>query len=309
VIDIVAQAVLARFIDQGNNLAHLAKSLSSGSINGLKINDTNVKQVMQPYGSNGGKLPEQADALITRVSERLRHKQRSITIWDYEHLVLEAFPGIYKVKCLNHTALPLNAGSGTDWEIAPGHVTVICIPDVRNRNAVNPFEPKTSVRTLTEVKNYLMKYTSPWVDLRIANPVYEQLSISCKVGFAVGKDPGYYTSQLEVALQQYLSPWAFDLQDDIIFGGSVHRSHIIRFIEQQDYVDFVINFKMSHTSRDGKEDDLSEAKAKTSRSIIVSAQHHDIQSGDATCPDCRRLASSTAIVDTKECCSNPCCKN
>ena len=44
----------------------------------------------------------------TRVSERLRHKDRAINLWDYERLILEAFPQIYKAKCLKHTCYEPN---------------------------------------------------------------------------------------------------------------------------------------------------------------------------------------------------------
>ena len=306
-IDVAAQAVLAKFKDDSNNLAHLEKSLPSGTINGLKINDPEIKQVTQPYASSGGKLPEQAGALLTRVSERLRHKQRSVNVWDYERMVLEQFPGIYKVKCLNHTALKVTALDKADWELAPGSVTVICIPDLRNRNAVNPFEPKTSVHLLTEVENYLRNYISPWVSLRVANPKYEQLSVTCKVGLMLGKDPGYYLGQLELALQRFLSPWAFDNQEDIVFGSSIHRSQLIRFIEQQDYVDFVIKFQMDHVIAGVTEYNVAEAKAATGRSIIVSALRHDIKSGDATCQDCK--AESLVSPSQTGCCNNPDCLN
>jgi Baseplate J-like protein len=304
-IEILAQAVTVRFADQGNNLDHLAKSMPASTINGLKINDPEVKKVDQPYSSIGGKLPEQSDAFLTRVSERLRHKQRSINVWDYERIVLEQFPEIYKVKCLNHTELQVSGLGGADLEISPGYVTVICIPDLRNRNAVNPFEPKTSVHTLKSVTDYLRKYASAWVDLRVANPLYEQLKITCKVGFVVGKDPGFYIGQLETAIQQFLSPWAFDHQEEIVFGSSVHRSQIIRFIEQQDYVDYVISFSMDHIKGAQIDANVDDAKATTGRSIIVSALKHVITSGDATCADCE--SPIVVVAGQVTCCSNPCC--
>jgi hypothetical protein len=53
-------------------------------------------------------------------------------LWDYERLVLEAFPEIYKVKCLDHTQYePSDSGEGIYRELAPGHVTIVTIPDLR----------------------------------------------------------------------------------------------------------------------------------------------------------------------------------
>jgi YD repeat-containing protein len=61
--------------------------------------------VVLPYDSFGGRVAEDDSTFYTRVSERLRHKDRAITLFDYERLVLEEFPEIYKVRCLNHTVV------------------------------------------------------------------------------------------------------------------------------------------------------------------------------------------------------------
>jgi hypothetical protein len=299
-VDIVAQAVLVQFQDQNNNPAHLAKALPSHTINALLVNDPQVKSVVQPYGSFGGKLPELSETFITRVSERLRHKQRAINIWDYERMVLEEFPSVYKVKCLNHTEYKAEHTASLDWEISPGFVTVVCIPDLRNLNGINPFEPKTSVRTLKNVDTFLRRYISAWVDLKVTNPLYEVIKITCKVGFVPGKDPGYYTQKLEVAIQQFLSPWAFDHEREIVFGGRIHRSHIIRFIEQEEYVDFVIAFEMDHIVNGVTHENVEEASATKGRSILVSATSHAITSVKADCGDCIVTAAHAEDV---ECCS------
>jgi hypothetical protein len=56
---------------------------------------------MVPYSSFGGRETEDTTEFYQRVSERLRHKERAITIFDYERLVLESFPEVYKVECVN----------------------------------------------------------------------------------------------------------------------------------------------------------------------------------------------------------------
>ncbi len=65
----------------------------------------------QPFQSFDGKHAEVGKEFYTRVSERLRHKGRAITAWDYEHLVLDRFPGIYKVKCITHAEPECNCRS------------------------------------------------------------------------------------------------------------------------------------------------------------------------------------------------------
>ena len=57
-----------------------------------------------PFISKEAK-PSRSEALeyYRRISERLRHKNRAITSWDYEQIILENFPEVFKVKCLNST--------------------------------------------------------------------------------------------------------------------------------------------------------------------------------------------------------------
>lgn len=267
-IDILAQAVTARFLDEGNDPNHLAEALAAGSIGGLEFTRSEIDTVAQPFGSFGGKMPETGREFYTRVSERLRHKARSSTVWDYERIVLEEFPDIYKVKCLNHT--------NVQCEIAPGHVTVVTIPNLRNKNAVNVFEPRTSLDTLGKIGDYLSFTVSPCVNLAVVNPLYEVVRVCAGIGLRPGYDPGYYSKLLAVEIQRFLSPWAFSDGEDINFGGRIHRSWILNFIEERPYIDYVVQFRMDHIIGDTVCENVLEAVASTSRSILVSALDHVI---------------------------------
>ena len=119
-IDITSQATLVEFSDQDNDPNHLKDPLESGKIKKLKNKVSQIKSVTQPYASFGGKVTEQDDEFYTRVSERLRHKGRAETFWDYEHLVLENFAQIYKIKAVNH--------SNEEGLHEPGHVLLVGIP-------------------------------------------------------------------------------------------------------------------------------------------------------------------------------------
>ena len=97
-----------------------------------------------------------SDAFYVRVSERLRHKARAITIWDYEHLILEAFPLIHKVKCLNHTK-----SVDADYnEVLHGHVTIITIHDMRQRNDINQLKPYKSKAMIQLNYDFFLKRIS-----------------------------------------------------------------------------------------------------------------------------------------------------
>ena len=93
---VAAQAMEAVFTDRGNSPSFSAKPLPAGTISKLDKPDAAVKSIAQPFASFGGRGAESSQAFYTRISERLRHKDRAIDLWDYERLILEAFPQIYQ---------------------------------------------------------------------------------------------------------------------------------------------------------------------------------------------------------------------
>jgi hypothetical protein len=210
------------------------------------------------------------------VSERLRHKNRAITIWDYEHLVLENFPQIYKVKCLNHTKLvedPVTHEMEYN-EVAPGYVTVITIPDLQNRNDINPLKPYTNQNTLLEIESFLKTKISCHVNLGVRNPQFEEVRLQFDLKLLSGFDDfTFYKERLQQEITQFLTPWAFAGNATISFGGKIYKSVLIDFIEERPYVDFITNVKMFHRIDDTTPEsgDLDEIVASTARSILVSA--------------------------------------
>jgi hypothetical protein len=265
------QAALATFRDAGNDPAHLARPLPGGSIGKLKRRDAAIKAVSQPYASFGGRMQEPETRFNTHVSEQLRHKGRASSIFDYERLVLEQFPEVYKVKCINHT------GGGS--EFAPGHVTLVAVPDLRNVNAVDPLRPRLSLNKLRTIEAWLRDRASEFVCLRLANPDYQEVRVSFRVRFVVGRDQGLYTGILQQDIIRFLSPWLYDDGADLAFGARIHRSAILDYVERRDYVDFVADFSLDHHVGEVVHSDVEEAVATTASAVLVSASSHDI---DAT---------------------------
>ncbi len=268
-IDLKTQAVTAVFKDNNNDPNHLKTALVEKTITKLKTKIPEIKSITQPYASFGGKVNEQGSEFYRRVSERLRHKNRSLNIWDYERMVLEKFPSIYKVKCLNHTNF--------DLEIIPGFVTIIPISNLRNQNAVDPLKPMTSLNIMEKIKEYLSKHISHFIELEVRNPFFEQIKTMFKVKFHTGIDFGIYRNILSNELIKFLSPWAFNEGVDVEFGGKIHASYIINFIEECPYVDYITDFEMFLLIGDiNSEGSIDEAVASSAASILGSYREHEI---------------------------------
>ena len=224
---IATQAGSATFLNQENDLSHLATSPPAASITELVHENANIDQIIQAYPSFGGRSSESESSYYTRVSERLRHKNRAVTPWDYERLVLEQFPQIHRVKCIRNTDR-----TGT---LRAGYLTLVVIPKTISYQAGNRYQPKASRTDLLKIQKYISSKASPHTTVQVVNPLYETLKIDCTVGFIDQLSVGQYKKQLNEDLKKLLSPWAYDDQNSITFSDVMYRSQILLYIENRPY--------------------------------------------------------------------------
>lgn len=273
---IIAQAAKVVLVQDDTNNIEFRKFLPAKSISKLVVSDASIKAIDQPFDSFGGRVKETDEHFYLRVSERLRHKQRAISIWDYEHIVLEQFPEIFKVKCLNHAGIYTMKGLEHFCENYPGHVTIVTIPDLKDKTNINPLRPYTPIGVLKNIQDYLETVISPFVNLHVRNPAFEEIQLDFEVKFHNNLDESFYLQLLNMEIEKFLCPWAFDASAEISFGGKIRKSAILNFIEERSYVDYVTCFTMKQVvERSGSSiiremADIEVAEGSTSRSILVS---------------------------------------
>lgn len=276
-IGIDTQAVAAIFIDQDNADGHLDQPLPAETIQSLVEPIATIAAVKQPFTSFGAKPGERDRHFNTRVSERLRHKQRTVSVWDYEHLALEQFPDIYKAKCIP---------AGLQETL--GQVTVVVIPDVRNRLPFNPFEPKAPTSQLKDIEAFLTAHAPLGARIKVKNARYLPVKLRFAVRFQPGCDSNFYKQQLNEEVNRFLSPWAYEQGKDVVIGGKIYANAIIDFIERLAYVDYVAHFKLFLGDESGLDfqfipkpplSDSNEGYAVAAHSpdvVLVAARIHDI---------------------------------
>ncbi len=242
-ISLQAQAVSATLVDNHNAADHYATPLPVGSIKKFKLPIAGISGVRQPYTSRGGRAAEEDSLFYTRVSERLRHKQRAVSAWDYERLVLAQFPEVYKVKCI-----PASVARNPD---EPGAVQIVVVPDIRNKMPSEPFEPKASAELLADISAYLGARVPQWATLSVQNAHYVAVKVRLAVRFSAEGDEDFYKQQLNDDLNRFLAPWAYQEGADIVIGGNIYANSIVDFVDRRSYVDFVANIELFR-SEDGE---------------------------------------------------------
>lgn len=273
-VAIHAQAVSATFADHDNAPDHLARRLPERSITSLLQRMPQIAAVEQPFPSRRGRAAEAEGGFFTRVSERLRHKQRALTVWDYERLVLEGFPELYKVKCI-----PADATQEPDH---PGLVDIVVVPEIRGQSIANPFEPKAPAALLAAIERYLASKRPPLATVRVRNAHFVQVKVRVAVRFRGSGDEGFYKMLLNDQLNRFLSPWAYEEGADIVIGGKIFANSIVSFIDSRDYVDYVTNIKLFRIEG-GQSNELQPppsqpyfVSAERPDGILVAARQHVI---------------------------------
>ena len=195
-----------------------------------------VHRLSSPFG---GRRAEGESEFQTRVSERLRHKGRASTVWDYERLILERFPEIYKVKCFPNTVYQV-------LKPRPGNILIVVVPHIQ-RDALGPCgKGVVNSAVLASIQKYVRKLSSSFVNVNVVNPAYERIQVRCSVKFSDDINAGgFYINRLNQAINDYLCPWC-DVGYNARFGWTVRGDDIESFIRELSYVDFVTNFSMLH---------------------------------------------------------------
>ena len=219
--------------NKASNSSH--KRLAASTIKSLVEPNAAVTSLTQPYSSFGGYGIESNTLYYQRVSERLRHKDRTLTAWDYEHIVLNAFPDIAHVKCLNQGEM---VGINE-----PGVMEVLVIPDLNNVKPYLPLRPSVPQNRLEAITAMLNRHTPLASKFKVKNPILEPVRCRIEIGFKEGYGHGVHTAKASEDIKAFLSPWVEEPEHPV-FGEKFYISSLIYFLETQEYIDYVGQVKV-----------------------------------------------------------------
>jgi hypothetical protein len=187
----------------------------------------------------GGLPGENDQEYYTRVMERLRHKQRGVSVWDLERIVLQAFPQIGLASAWAHTQnTPLRPTH------SPGKTTLVIFPALIPEGLPNPFQPRFPLSQLNQVSQALEGLIPPGMELEVINPPYDSILVRASVHFAAGLDPGYYLKQLNSDLCQFLAPWQTQMGKINPYDTLVSPALIRGFINGLAYIAGVVEIQV-----------------------------------------------------------------
>lgn len=271
---IETNAASATFVMPEVQTPRSSASLPPNTIKDLVKHDSKIDKVLQPIPSFLGRAAETVDQFYIRISERLRHKQRAINRWDYEHIILEQFPEIYKVKCLGHEENQKQ--NQLDRNTNP-EVILVTVPYAEYSINSSSLQPEATMQLLHRIKTYLQQFISPFIKLHIKNPDYQIIKCELHIALKNAEQP-YYVDEINQGVIRFLSPWAYGKQADIPFYSRIYVSSIIDCIEKFSFVDYVADIRfITNTAGEAKIVDNDKGffiEVSKPDAILVSSPNH-----------------------------------
>lgn len=224
-----AQKSVTRFINLNSVIVSLDDAFPTDkdlsrlkplSITNLLYSDPNIKNIVQPYKGFGGKLQEGVNSFLTRISNRLRHRNRSINVWDYEWMILDAFHEVHKVKCIRTANL--------------GEVQIYVV--VFKEYSIDSNIPTASLELLKRIKLYLERHASPFAQIKVSNAQFVQKKCFANVVVKEGYFNFARKNVLVQDLERYFSPWG-----DKNLSGQVEQQEVAKFLGNQNYVKQIVS--------------------------------------------------------------------
>jgi len=253
--------------------AQWQKNIPAGKIERFLQGRSEIAAVAQPLPSFSGVPQENLERFYARVSERLRHKNRAVTPWDFEHLILEKFPFIARVKCITPT--------DDHDRVKGGELVAVVMPQIDRQ--LDFYLPKINYDTLSDIRKALVEMSSPFVNIKVVNPVYEQVKVSCKIKFVNNENKGEYIHQLHEDLRRFLCPWFYKSSERVSFGGSIKHEEVLTFLESLDYIAFITKLAVVIVHYDNEVYSLSDSTEESKTlytsapwSILVPMQKHQV---------------------------------
>lgn len=260
-----------------------------GTVKGFRNSFPAVKGVKQFFSSVGGHPKETGRQYNTRVSERLRHKNRLLSILDISQAVLDTFPQILMVKCYNTDENAHMIFPGVD-------INLIVIPKEREDGSFISQEPKVSLSVLYNIKEFLRRSVSDFIRVEVGNPVYERIMVVAKVKFKAPdlqekESDGYYLKLINQDIKRYISAWLYDPKSDFKMGAELYVLEVFNYLQHLPYVDYITGFSLVHFFKlwnreeekfhaqvtDTSVDQRESLKGSVPGAILISAAEHQFK--------------------------------
>jgi hypothetical protein len=245
---------LARYQTGGGSKGNRA----AGTVAQLKTTVPYVEKATNPEAAAGGAEAETTDALLERMPRTLRHRDRAVTLEDYEDLARLASSEVARALCVplrDLLADPLG-------EVPqPGAVSVVVVP------RTSDVKPLPTMELLEGVGAFLAARAAATASFAVVGPLYLRVDVRADIAVASADRASAVERAVYEKLAAFLHPLTGGLDGSgWDFGRAPHRSDFFALIETVPGVDHVRYLQITET------EDRSGVR-RTGRFLVFSGQH------------------------------------
>lgn len=218
-------------------------NVRAGDIKSIKSPVSGVDSVLNPAPADGGADTVTLDRMLEIGPARISHRNRAVTVDDFEWLAREASRKLAKVRCLPNT--------NNRMEKETGWVSVIIVPDSPED------EPSPSLELKRKVRKYLEEHCANTISfpdhIHVTGPSYVKVGVSVDV-FIISIDAaGEVEREVNKKLRVFFHPLTGGPEGNgWDFGRDVSVSDVYALIEKIKDVDHVENLKFAFNgTKDG----------------------------------------------------------
>ena len=236
-----------------------AGNVDAGQVTQLRSVLPYVDSVTNWIAASGGVEAEDTASLLERAPREVRHRERAVTVEDYQDLARLASPEV--ARCL---AVPLRDLSVDPAGTVPrpGVVSLIVVPNAPTA------KPVPSMELIGRVSDFLAGHQLPVVEEVVVGPEYVDVSVSAQIAVAQLEGAGDIGQAARGALDAFLHPLSggFDGRG-WNFGRTPHVSDLYRVLEAVPGVDYVRSLTVALS------DDQRPGAGATGRFLVASGMH------------------------------------
>ena len=227
-----------------------AGNRAAGTITELKTTVPYVGGVVNAEPAAGGAEAESHESLTRRGPLTMRHRDRAVTVQDYEDIAMLASAEVARVKCVPLQDL-------TTKQTETGVVSLVVVP------LSTEATPYPTLELLDAVRSYLDARRAAEARLVLVGPEYVRVTVSAEV---VPKSPGVagrLAEDVSAALSRFLHPLTGGAAGEGWgFGHKPHASDIYAVIESVEGVRYVRSLRLSGPKTPGGAEESPENFAK-----------------------------------------------
>lgn len=242
-------------------------NVEAGAITGLADDIESIDAVTNPSPAENGQDKETLSEFVSRAPKRLRDRGKPVTSDEVERIAASAARGIAQVEC---KAGETEAG-------APGHVTLLVVPDTTQR------QPVPSVELLGRVEETMREQAPEAVAgdqsrLTVRGPNYVEVAVEATVEIPGAQNTTLVQEQLETALTEFAHPITGGPDDDGWTIGSVPPpQEFSACLERRENIGRILGLSVTYTEGDSEVTlAAGEGAPTTSPDVLIYSGRHDV---------------------------------